>query len=553
MKKLKIIIALLTILVIGLIHPLVGQKAQLTIITKDNQAVYHDKNSQTIDIFLTAEATDKLPFWDFNAENLIISEEFNGQKDTLPIIFQGKVRDAAVLETGEVYQIKTRSKTNYHKEERTYIIKWLSPSGNNIDGDEISQNWLDLEGGFSLVEKYSFLDIFMLGALVLSLLLLILSEMVPIFRKRQFEKEYVSAYSNVQKTDERLRHPITEEYIRPNEELVVMCSREECRVPYEIWKKRNYKCMYFPEKCNGSANIGTKQFFQQAGFFKKMNWFWFGALGGLIAWVFTYSMDETSLGEQAQFAGLPMGIGLGLGLTFMLTLVDELGRDVSVVSLLLKTSLGGIAAGSLFYIATNLGITDSALGTALTWVTFCVILGAILSIKSSIFWLRGVLSGLIAGLASGLIYWLFANLLSEAELVKMVTFLLLGSVLGWGIIQVVRRLDKIELELQAPSERSGLTFPLDKWLNNGEKIIIGKDIKRSNVRVKWDDDYVLPAHAELSMKDNMVYIKPLEEAEIWVNDNLLTNEKSKIIKGGDRIRLSRIGPTVFKYLQKSNA
>lgn len=268
MDHLKVI-ALLVGWMLSLVHPLLGQQPTLTILSKNNQAVYHDQASQTIDIFLTAETGDQLSFWDFNAKTLLVVEEFNGQKDTLPILFQGKVRDTAVLQTGEVYQIKTQSNANYHKEERNYVVSWLSPGGTEIKTIEASQNWLDLEGGFSLVEKYSFLDIFMLGALLLALLLLMLSETVPIFRKRKFEKQYVTSYSDVQQSDERLRHPITEEYIRPNEQLVVMCGKEECRVPYEIWKKRNYKCMYYPETCSGSANIGTQQFFQQAGFLKN--------------------------------------------------------------------------------------------------------------------------------------------------------------------------------------------------------------------------------------------------------------------------------------------
>ena len=514
--------------------------------------VIHDEQLHTIDILLTAE-TAEIPFWDFDNENLVVLEKIGATIDSLPVVFQGRIQDKSAFGEKEIYQLKTQSKTNYHKEERTYIVKWIAKDnkGRTLASDEATKNWLDIGGGFSLQETYSFADIFVLGALVLSLLLLLLSELIPVFRKMSFRRQYVTPYSQIQKAGERTLHPITGQELRPNEEVVVMCSNGTCRVPYDIWKKSGYKCIYYPDKCSGSANIGFRQFFQQAGYFKKLNWLWFGAVGGLLAWSIAYLLEDGGLFSKELATALPMGIGLGIGLTFMLTWVDEKGRDVSILRILLKTVVGVLAAGLLFFSSVAVGIANTAIGMAVTWIIFCVLLGAILSIQSSISWLRGIISGLIAGIASGLIYLLFANLIQEAELVRMITFVLLGGVLGLGIIQVVKQLDKIELELLAPSARSGLVFALDKWLNKGEKIIIGKDIKRSNVRVKWEDDYVQPSHAELSMKNNQVFIKPLGDAEIWVNDTPLNRERSKSIKGGDRIRLSRVGPTLFKYLQKS--
>lgn len=544
---------LLMSLVYGCICPtsIWGQTELITIHTKKGEVdkVYHDEKAHTIDLFFVATSNDK-PFWDFDESNLKVFETIGKQKDTLRVIFQGRIKDEDSFETTEVYQVKTRSKTNYHKEERTYEIIWLDRDGDKeLATASVSHSWLNIEGGFSLLKEYTFLDIFLLGLLLLSLLLLGLSELMPLYRSWKFKKEYVMPYASIQKEGEVIRHPITGKPLRPNEEVVVMCGRTDCNSPLSVWKKNSYTCRHYPN-CKGNVTIGTQQFFTQVGGFKKLNWLWFGTLGGLLAWAITYAVGNTTLADTFLASSLSMGIGLGIGLTFMLTLVDELGRDVSFVRLFLKTILGALSAALLFYIASLNGITSNAIGTAVTWVLFCITLGAILSIQSSISLIRGIISGGIAGIVSGLAYVLAANLFDEAELVKMITFLLLGSILGVGIIQVIKQLDKIELEVLSPSERSGLRFSLDKFLNDGNNVTIGTDMKKTNVRVKWQDDYVLPEHAELSMKNNQVSIKALKGADIWVNGSPISAGVSIDLKGGDAIRLSRSGPTLFKYLQK---
>ena len=239
----------------------------------------------------------------------------------------------------------------------------------------------------------------------------------------------------------------------------------------------------------------------------------------------------------------------------MLSWVEERGqgRSLSWGRILLRTFIGALIAALIFYGGYFLAdiIGQSWISTPIVWLVFCLILGAILSINSTIPLKRGLLSALAAGAISAIIYGISLFTLDSAETVRLLTYIVLGAVFGWGILQVVSQLQTIELEVLSPSHRSGFSYPVDKWLQAGEKIIIGRDMKQCKVRVKWDDDFVLPHHAELDMRNNKVYIKPLEDAELWVNDRPVERNSSLALSGGERIRLGRHSQTAFKYLQKT--
>ncbi len=534
-----------------------GFDTRISLLSSSNAAggqdsIFHNTATQSIDFLLEAWH-GKQQFWDFHEDNLLLEEEVNGLKSRLEIVFQGKVRDEKAFGDRDVYLIKTRSSNNYHRGSRTYHIRWKSPQTKETLAEvSVKKDW-SLLGAFSLVERYSRSDLLMAGLAIIAVLLLVFSEFIPWLYVKRFIRKFVTSYSMVQKEGQRKLHPITGRPLQANEMVVKMCNREICGVPLSVWKRRNYQCLHCPEKCDGNANIWTQRFFSQVGDAKKLNWLWFGAAGGLLAW-FMGSLAQGLLptADNPLVAQSVFGFSVGLGFTLLLALTEELGqgRALSLGRLLIRTLMGATLGALLFGGAAMLG--EASLWGALAWLCFCVLLGLVLSFRSSIRWTRGILSGLLAGLASALAYY-FLPLLSpdpEAELVKLLTLLVAGATLGFGIIQVVKRLEQVELQVISPSIRSGLTFSLDNFLQAGTEILIGKDMKRSTVRVKWDDEQVLALHAAMRLSGQAVSIYPLSGAEIWVDNQRFTDGNAATLHGGETIALSRNGQTAFKYLQR---
>jgi len=531
-----------------------GNKRSITLINKGGAEVYHDEKTQTIDFFFVANDNGE-HFWDFYEKNLKVTEKINTDSTDLDIIFQGKLEDKATFGQ-EVYQVKTRSTNNYHRGKRIYNIIWHRP---NVREDvltppaTIEKDWSAL-GAFSLVKGRSFWDILVLCLLILAVILFVFSEIFPLFHIQRFKRKYVFPYSAIQKHDERKLHPITGQPIPPGELVVKMCEQEICNVPLSVWKRKNYQCSHCPDQCDGNLKTWSQRFFTQKGGAKKLNWLWFGAVGGALAWIANEVLNLTIPNIDLQIEYTLLGAAIGFGYAFMLSWVQELGQGSSFSYLwfFVRTLIGTALGALIFWGFSILGAND-LLG-AVAWVLFCTLLGVVLSIQSSVLWMRGILSGLFAGLISALIYYalpfLFPN--PDAALVKMITLIAAGAVLGYFIIRIVQQLDKIELEVVRPSARSGLVFSLDKHLKAGSEVIIGKDMKTSTVRVKWEDDHALGQHAVLQMNDNKVFISPLGDAELWIEDDRLINGKKKQLKGGEIIQLSRSDrATTFKYLQKT--
>ncbi|MCB9294571.1 MAG: FHA domain-containing protein [Lewinellaceae bacterium] len=518
-------------------------------------AVYHDKETKTIDLFFRAWDGNR-QFWDFDEKNLVVKEVVGEDTLDLPVVFQGRVSDTTLFGAGEVFQVKTQSERDYHREKRTYLLTWRSPDPNQkemLADISVQKNW-SLLTPFSLTRQLSFWDLLVLALFILAAALLVLSELFPWINIYQFKKKYVVPYAQVKKEGERKLNPITGRALEPNEMVVHLCDRAMCDVPFRIWKNRNYRCWHCPEHCDGDAHVWTGEFFSQKGGAQKLNWLWFGAAGGALAWLINVGLERALAGsaaENQEYEYALLGFSMGLAYAFMLSWVEEIGqgRSLSVGRILLRTLMGATMGALLFYVSSLIG--DANWLGAITWLVFCVLLGLVISFNSSINWKRGALSGLIAGLVSGVVYYLIPLLFPEASVVKIITLIVAGGILGQGMIQVVKRLDKIELQVVSPSYRSGIVFALDNFLLAGKNILIGKDMKTCDVRVKWEDPYVLAKHAELRLANNQVYIKPLGEAELWINEDRLQNGKSMLIKGGEIIRLGRNSDTVFKYLQKS--
>ncbi len=533
-------------------HTLLGQNEfQLNIVE-----VEMNEASETVDIYLHA-IRDGKEFADFRDDDhaLQVTETiFPGtKKNAFLDVKYWPIKDSTRFGEKVMIQILTQSQENTHKENRQYEVSWIY-KGQNVSTITYEKNW----GFFAQNQRqaFSFQDLFILGLFLASLVLFILSEGIPLIRGWQFRKQYVEPYALVKGDDERGRHPITGEYIRKDELVVNMCDKPYCRVPLDVWEKRNYQCMHYPLKCEGNPNIGTKQFFNQAGIFRQLNWLWFGILGGLVGWTMVYSLEVDFLFKNVNdlWQNIIIGAGLGTGLSFMLSWVEERGqsRRLNWGRILLRTGVGGIAAGLIFffgyYLESWIGIPWIA--GPLVWLLFSISLGFILSIDSTIPLRRGIFSGLIAGAISSVLYGILLYSFDDVQVARLLAFTLNGGIMGFGIIQIVKQLQTVKIEVLAPSYRSGWVFELDRWLQAGEEVVIGQH-KKNIIKIKWEDDFALPHHARLKMVNDKVTIEPIENAELWINDQPLSKGKSHILRNGEKISFARNSPTILKYLQKT--
>ncbi len=542
--------------------PLAGQEYQYKLTFKQKQVdgeegdyIYLDMASKTLDLFFVARE-GRHKFWSFNEDNLKITETYQENTTSPKVIYQGKITDPTHFGEQSVYQVKFRPADKLLTGKRTYKVEWLDNNQQNlIDPVIIEKNWPSIDRVY-LGKSSSFPLVLVICLGILALLLLALSEFIPIFDVFRFKRKYVFAFADVQKEGERKLNSVTGRPLQPQTQVVKMCDRDICCVPLKQWERKNYQCYHCPDRCDGNLNVWTRKFFKQQGRAKLLNWIWFGMAGGALAWVIQIGMGNVT--DQLEFGDirgyLALGFSIGMGFSLMLSLVEELGqsREFSWSRILLRTliatAISTVLFGGFAYLESKPGLIF------LSWLLFCSSLGLVISYNSSIPWRRGLVSGLAAGAVSGLVYGFFPRLFSSFEdpiLLKMITLLLAGAILGTGIIQIVKRLSKIEFQVLAPATRSGMIYSLDNFLRSGAEVIIGKDFNESTVRIKWEDDQVLPLHASLTMEGNVVRVAALKGAELWVDDNRLLGGESQVLKGGELIQPGRKSKTVFRYIQKA--
>lgn len=427
-------------------------------------------------------------------------------------------------------------------------------------------------------------SLFLGGLIFVFGLLALMSALFPILRQRIFKKHFVKPYKEVKQANVVKRDPLTGEAYRDDELVVVKCKQ---MTSLSSWEYNGYQCLNYPDclnagtPCNGAgANTENERFFSQKGIFKQLNWLWFGSFGGFIAWTILAFFKNLNFGESlgnafyamgladplTKVGGIKeqslqmntlandslMGLALGAGLSFVLSWVEERGqaRQLSWGRILLRTFLGGLISFFIFIIGfytQYLILPHPYLSGLLEWTLFAAILGAILSIQSSITLGRGMLGGLIAGLAGFQIYNIISLLYEDFALAKLISFIIMGAILGVIIVSVIARLEDFELEYISP-EKFRRVNPISKWLKSGINVDIGSD-PSSYVFIKWVDPDVKTRHATLSYNDGHVYITAI--AETLVNGRVIPMDKKVELKDGDIIQPGKNSVTRMKFKEKS--
>ena len=244
-----------------------------------------------------------------------------------------------------------------------------------------------------------------------------------------------------------------------------------------------------------------------------------------------------------------LGLSLGLCLTLFLSLVEARGQSsrMRVGQLIFRTLLGGLLSMIVFiagfYLAQIINIDSLFLRYLPTWLMLGIILGLVLSIKSTVLFSRGLLGGLFASSIAFTFYYFLSKFFPSAELAKMFSFILFGGLTGVLISAVINRVGDLYLEYIEP-EKFRRTNPIGKWLKANIDVQIGSD-PSSYVFVKWNDPYVKGQHANLSFDGKKVYIESF--AETLLNGRILDQGMRHPLKNNDVIKLGVKSVTKFLF------
>jgi hypothetical protein len=425
---------------------------------------------------------------------------------------------------------------------------------------------------------------FLVGIGIIGGLLAGLMYIVPFLRRREFRNKFVIPY--IPEPNKIKRDPITQDAFDEGDMVVVKCKQMTSLATWEaLGHCPNYpNCMEFTDPCTGSGGEDMQgSFFSQQGVFRMLNWLWFGSVGGFVGWVL-YAifqlldvkwLDEKTTdifysdairgslvglkGGENFLKNIPqmvdqtlIGLFLGASLIISIAIVEERGhsRKFSFTRIIIRGLIGIVVSFLIFfsgYIFQYLVLPKVFLTGILIWMLFGVAFGAILSINSSVELKRGIFGGVISSIAAYLIYFGILVITPDDILAKLLSFIVLGGVLGALIVTVISNLEDFELVYLSPSEYTGMVKPISKWLKKGMEIYIGR-LSKCYVFVKWEDEHVEDRHAKLVYQGGHVHIIPLHET--MVNGVIVPENQKTVLYNADIIQLGRYSISRMQYKEK---
>lgn len=475
----------------------------------------------------------------------------------------------------------------YRGARRILMTKWTSAERGTMFADREYKIGSSIEPvyiGSRSKDNLNWLLLLIVGLVLVFGLLFLLIFLLPYFKRREFLKKYVVKYKP--ETNKIKRDPITQDVIQEGDKVVMKCQQ---MVTLDTWDALGYcpnfpSCMEFQEPCNGKGGEeASASFFSQRGATKIYNWLWYGSLGGLVGWIIysglfritqlknlknwvasffdakvldptaafsdavSFAQNTGAFVEQTFQGGL-----LGTALIAALTVAEELGstRKFSPLRVGVRVLIAVFISFAVFcggfvlqYLLLDGNVFFSGL---INWAVYGILLGIILSINSTIEWKKGLLGGLISCLIAYLVYYGVLELIPNDELAKLLSFILLGGILGALIVTVIASLENFELVYLSPQEYNGMVKPISKWLKNGMEVYIGRSAK-CYVFVKWNDEQVEDKHAMLVYEGQIVYIIALFET--LVNGVIIPENQKIELHNDDIIQLGRYSISKMQYKQ----
>ncbi len=425
---------------------------------------------------------------------------------------------------------------------------------------------------------------FLLGIGIVGGLLATLMYLVPYLKKREFKKKHVIEY--IPEPNKIKRDPITQDAFEEGDLVVVKCKQMTSLATWDaLGHCPNYpNCMEFTDPCNGAGGEDMQgNFFSQQGVFRILNWLWFGAVGGLGAWMLyaivqiskfkwldekvgaifsTQEMTDRFMelqGGEFLLKNIPelvdqtfIGLFLGVCLIIAIAIVEERGhsRKFSVGRIVVRGLIGIVACFLIFcggFFFQYMLLPNDFLSGLVTWTVFGVAFGSILSINSTVELKRGIFGGIVSSIISYLFYYAIGWITPDDILAKLLSFITLGGILGALIVTYLSNLEDFELVYLSPKEYTGMVKPISKWLKKGMEIYIGRSSK-CYVFVKWEDAVVEDRHAKLVYTGGNVHIIPLSET--MVNGVIVPENQKTALQNADIIQLGRHSISRMQYKEK---
>lgn len=537
-------------------------------------------------IFVIAFGDIKSPY--FNNFNCLTSENTQISRRDLPLGYSEGLEDTKEILSN--YVIKATPVNRVFKgEKRNYLVEVEGIAANKEFRLGSINFPINLEGKPSWTD---WLLLFVIGIIAILVILGLGSLLVPFIRERKFINNYVETFREEDFLKKDLDTPLTMKkrkfmdiiYNEPIEEGELVVSKCRQITPFSTWKENGWQCPNYPvclnHNCSGTGAPESNNFFSMKNVFLKLNWVWFGAMGGLLAWIiislfrvtnFQYlnslignlvgnnflssiSSENPELVTQTIGNNVLVGIAFGSGLMFMLSWMEErrafnkYSFSKSAFRIIIRT-VAGIFFSMLvffggFYLQYVIGI-NSYFSGLLSWLLFGLGIGLIISIYSSIATYNGIIGGVLATTVAFHAYWGLSEFLNlgfmQANLLSMI---LLGAIIGSILVSVVNTLEDYELEVIAPQGYQR-TIAISKWLKSSVGVMIGKS-PSCYIYIKWEDDEVKPEHAELFTEDGNVFIRPIDE--VLLNQRIISKPIS--LKNGDTIQLGRSSITQFRFFEK---
>lgn len=437
-------------------------------------------------------------------------------------------------------------------------------------------SWSNPAGPVMQADNLDYLSHGLAGAVGILLLLGVFALLFPQIRQWQFQREHVVPFQP--QPGRTVFDPATREPIAAGELVVDICRMP---IPLTTWKECDNQCPHFPEctkntlQCKGEGVQTEQPFFRPTGNNRTLNWIWFGAAGGFLGWVLfalidlVLSLGQHSLGGMAEkfvrqytegasvnslVSDGVIGACFGTGLILLLSIMEERTQSdkFSPGRILLRTLIGALLSlltfGAGFLLQATGFIAYPLLAAALTWTVFGLVVGLVMVINSSIIVKRGIIGGLLAGLAGFVIYWFISGISDDFLLAKLLSLILAGAVLGWVLDTVINLAEDYYIEILQPSEYSRNRVPLSKWLKTDYEIVIGT-LPGSQVYIKWPDEEVEAEHARIKLDGGRVFLVPY--GETLINNRIITGQKRVQLNDNDIIRLGRRSITEMRYRERS--
>lgn len=380
-----------------------------------------------------------------------------------------------------------------------------------------------------------------------------------------FRRKHVKRYKEVKVSGVIKRDPITTEILQDNDLVVAgVCKHVNL---YQSWKDNDDQCG--EKNCHegySRHSTSTNFFSQSSDITRRLNWIWFGALGGGLGWILDnlfymsdkenyssfFSLFSKEGGFDPYYQALNMGAGLGLGIALAFAYVEERGqsRKLNWGRIAIRGLLG-LILGGLVFVMTHLVFSnvtqqlDVALVEQLiSWLLFGMLVALLVSVNSAIELRSAVLSGIFASIAGFSIFYLFTETgwIANEEIGKIFGMVTYGAVLGIVMDTVRSSLEDFHLEYISPSYIRRKN-PISKWLKGGvPELNIGNDTG-SYVHIKWDPA-VKGQHASLTYEDGKVFITP--KAQTIVNGTSIRGKT--VLHNNDIIKLGEESITSMRFM-----